>query len=165
AQMNACTSWRRSPNCLAVPAAGFVFVAAAMASCTERSLLGRLDSSSEEVRCAAAEALAKEGSTARAALPTLEALLMNLNTACPRFSQDRLPEYIYAIGGLDPFLDLIRTKNGVASQRAARWVARRYPQHRQDFVETFILGLHDDSPLVREAAANGLGALGVTSSR
>lgn len=128
---------------------------------SESALLWRLDSSSESVSCSAAEELSKKGPAARFALSKLEAMLSN--RACVQFGEDDLPEYIEAVGGIDPFIRAMKSTPGFNNPKIAWWLrynAHRYPQRIHDVVPLFIGGLHSQDQLVRHASAEGLGTLG-----
>lgn len=132
---------------------------------TEKALIMKLDSTSESTRCSAAEELAKTGPAAQKALPKLQAMLAN--TACVQFGQDKFPDYVEAIGGIDPFIRAMRTEQGADSPKLAWWLryhAHLYPQRASDIVPLLIQGLHSQDPLVRHASAEGLGTLGPAAS-
>src|SRR6185437_2415624 len=132
----------------------FVLAVAYVAWRSEAVQIMRLNSSSDSIRCSAAEALAGKGASARKALPKLEAMLTN--TACVHFSHDNFPDYVEIIGGIDPFINVMRTEQGSDSPKLAWWLryhAHLYPQRTSDIVPLFIRGLRSQDPLVRHASA------------
>jgi hypothetical protein len=79
-----------------------------------------------------------------------------------------LPEYIEAIGDIDPFLELMKNGDGRAAEKAAMQLmygTRHYPPRRSDLVNAFADGLHNSDLLVRRTSAAALGSLGPSAAR
>ena len=133
---------------------------------SEGNLIKRLDSSSESVRCSAAEEISKKGPAASFALPKLEAMLVS-RPCEDTWGNDKLFGYLEAIDGIDPMVRAMKNTPGFDNPKIAWWLrsnSHRYPQRAHDVVPVFIGGLHSENPLVRHASAEGLGTLGPAAS-
>ena len=128
---------------------------------TQQVLIAKLRSSSEGRRCSAAEKLAANGHAAAAALPQLVAILGN--TTCTRWGQDQLPAYIEAIGGAEPFLELMKSDSGRAGEKAAMQLMYRDHDYadRTRLLDAFIYGLQNGNDFVRRVSAEALGTFGM----
>lgn len=127
-----------------------------LATHTERALTAQLDARSEDARCTAARQLAARGGRASVALPQLLTLLRN--TTCLQDGGDRLPQYVLAIGGAGPFIELVKNDSGPAAQRAVNVL--RYGEHlnlnNPQLVATYVDGLHSRDEEVRALSAEAL---------
>ncbi|HKW12125.1 MAG TPA: HEAT repeat domain-containing protein [Gemmatimonadaceae bacterium] len=137
------------------------------ASHTQRALAAKLDSPTQDTRCSAAQQLALRGRAAAATLPKLTAILGT--TSCIQWGSDQLPEYIEAIGDIDPFLELMKNGNGRAVEKAAMQLMYR-PRHyatrrTSDLVSAFADGLHNSDLLVRRTSAAALGTFGMSAAQ
>ena len=131
------------------------------ASHTQQALLGKLDSQQEDTRCTAAKQLAERGRASAVALPKLVAILGT--TTCTQWGADRLPDYIDSIGGIDPFIELMKHGTGRAQEKAAMQLMYREhagPGRQTDLVAAYVAGLHTGDALVRGVSSEALGFLG-----